>query len=454
MTSGRRIATRILRIYWVVLLLIGEIGLYRWHISRCKWPIHEKLAKASPDFVHVAIVADPQIVDHYSYGQSGLLLRTVEFFTDIYIRKSYRFLQTIRNPSAVIFLGDLMDGGREWTDEVWHKEYDRYKNLFVNRSPQRMRTYDMAGNHDIGIGNTVVPHALERFHKYIGPTNQVLNIADHEIILLDTLTLENDNPQVSNSSRQLVQQLSEDRSGDKPRLLFTHVPMSRPDGTYCGFERQSKRNFLPNRRGYQFRDQLFANTTLRLLDAIQPNAVFSGDDHDSCTVEHQIPSSQNMTTEYTIGAFGWASGVPIASYALLTLYPRTSKVNAQFQVRRCFLPHQLGIYEVYIANFAMSLLVVAVLCYQGSHSYHPAALYSQINCGSSDAPECERHLVDFSSPSSESLSSPSLPLPVITPGKWSFSKRGFFAQFLSIMKDIICVVVPTYMLCLSYFYVC
>ncbi|KAJ1805193.1 hypothetical protein LPJ75_005383, partial [Coemansia sp. RSA 2598] len=138
--------------------------------------------------VHMAVIADPQIVDHYSYDQTGLLLRITEFFTDIYLRKSYRFLQTLRRPQKIIFLGDLMDGGREWADNQWMQELRRYQSIFVNRRPQEMQIYNMAGNHDIGIGNTVVEHALDRFHRYVGPTNIVLDIADHQIILLDTLT--------------------------------------------------------------------------------------------------------------------------------------------------------------------------------------------------------------------------------------------------------------------------
>ncbi|KAJ1934605.1 hypothetical protein FBU59_005646, partial [Linderina macrospora] len=156
--------TRFLRWYWAVTLVIGEIFLYYWHVRSCGWPTTTRKDGVKP--VRVAIVADPQIVDHYSYNQTGLLLRIVEFFTDIYIKKSYIFLQTLQQPDTVIFLGDLMDGGREWNDKDWHEEYTRYKALLRNRDPAHMKEYDMAGNHDIGIGNTVVDSALERFHTY------------------------------------------------------------------------------------------------------------------------------------------------------------------------------------------------------------------------------------------------------------------------------------------------
>ncbi|KAJ2134505.1 hypothetical protein GGH17_002782, partial [Coemansia sp. RSA 788] len=183
----------------------------------------------------------------------------------------------------------------------------------------------MAGNHDIGIGNTIVQNALQRFHEYVGPTNQILDIGGHQIILLDTLTLESDNKDVRKSTQQTIDWLQTERTEmqPKPRILFTHVPMWRPPNTNCGPLRQTPYAML-SRSGYQFRDQLFQNTTELLLNAIQPHAVFSGDDHDTCTISHVIPSTNKLVTEYTIGAFGWASGVPIASYALLTLYPHSS----------------------------------------------------------------------------------------------------------------------------------
>ncbi|KAJ2868953.1 hypothetical protein GGI22_000549 [Coemansia erecta] len=318
-TKKPKLVVRFLRWSWFLFVIVNEVGLYLWQIGLCQWPTNGAVTSAS----HVAIVTDPQIVDHYSFDQTGLLLRATQFLTDTYVRKSYLLLQSIRQPPTVIFLGDLMDGGREWDDTAWLAEYSRYQSIFRNRDPENRRVYDMAGNHDIGIGNTIVSQALSRFHRYVGPTNQVINVGGHSIVLLDTLTLESDDPSVSDGSRKLVQWLEDERAGvansTLPRLLFTHVPMWRPENTFCGPLRQSKLKYLQDRRGYQFRDQLFQNTTEYLLKAIQPAAVFSGDDHDTCTIQHQIAGPQTIP-EYTIGAFGWTSGVPIASYGLLSLH--------------------------------------------------------------------------------------------------------------------------------------
>ncbi|KAJ2236902.1 hypothetical protein IWW45_001401 [Coemansia sp. RSA 485] len=391
-----------------------------------RMPRHEAATPA-----HVAIVADPQIVDHYSYDQTGIVLRLTEFFTDIYIRKSYRFLQTLKQPQKIIFLGDLMDGGREWADKQWVQEFHRYQSIFTNRNPEKTQIYHMAGNHDIGIGNTVVDHALDRFHKYVGPTNQILDIADHQVILLDTLTLENDDPNKSRASRQLIDHIASSMADKQPRVLFTHVPLWRPPQTYCGKERQSKHKYLLNRRGYQFRDQLFQNTTQHILQTVQPTVVFSGDDHDSCTVEHEVPgyANNNKATEYTVGAFGWASGVPIASYALLTLYPRTEMMEPTFMVQRCFLPYQLGIYKVYLASLAASMMAIAVFCYRGSHTWQPVL------------GECREDQVACLENGQNTAA-----------GLWSFSRRAFVRYFARIFFDVLVAGVPTYVLCLLFFY--
>ncbi|KAJ2848665.1 hypothetical protein IWW36_003160 [Coemansia brasiliensis] len=346
----RRKLVLLLRVFWVVILLYGEIGVFYKHIRQCKWPTKGHLDEEA---VRVAIIADPQIVDHYSYDQTGLLLKVVEFFTDIYMRKSYIILQQQQQkPETVVFLGDLMDGGREWDDKAWLSEYQRFLLLFRNRNPSNTRVYYMAGNHDIGIGNTVVESALIRFHEYVGPTNQVLHIGGHEIVLLDTLTLESDSASVNSSSRSLVEllRMNNEQEHSKPRILFSHVPLWRPPDTPCGPLRQHPKPLL-NRRGYQFRDQLFQNTTEYILEAIQPVAIFSGDDHDTCTVTHTIDSSGRAVPEYTIGAFGWASGVPIASYGLLTLYPASDANEPEFALQNCFLPYQLGIYKAYAWAF-------------------------------------------------------------------------------------------------------
>lgn len=58
------------------------------------------------------LIADPQVIDHRSYPGRRLWLKTVtQFIVDSNLRKSWRAAKRL-SPNIVIFLGDMMDGGR------------------------------------------------------------------------------------------------------------------------------------------------------------------------------------------------------------------------------------------------------------------------------------------------------------------------------------------------------
>ncbi|KAG0071435.1 hypothetical protein BGZ89_010657 [Linnemannia elongata] len=74
----------------------------------------------------MAIIADPQLTDWMSYHQSGLLLALVEAYTDIYMKRRFRRLHASLHPDAVLFLGDLNDGGRNSDDQTFVKNTKRF----------------------------------------------------------------------------------------------------------------------------------------------------------------------------------------------------------------------------------------------------------------------------------------------------------------------------------------
>lgn len=41
-----------------------------------------------------------------------------KIFTDRYMRRNWRYLMDMM-PGTAVFVGDLMDGGREWDDDVY-----------------------------------------------------------------------------------------------------------------------------------------------------------------------------------------------------------------------------------------------------------------------------------------------------------------------------------------------
>ncbi|MQL71489.1 hypothetical protein Taro_003777 [Colocasia esculenta] len=75
------------------------------------------------------------------------------------------------------------------------------------------------------------------------------------------------------------------------RVLLTHIPLYRPDGTACGPYRSSP---IINQRvsrsgsdkGIRYQNYLTEETSKQLLELIKPMLVLSGHDHDQCTVTH------------------------------------------------------------------------------------------------------------------------------------------------------------------------
>lgn len=59
------------------------------------------------------VVADPQILNQRSYpDRSALLVALSQFIVDLNLRKSWKAARRMK-PDMVIFLGDMMDGGRD-----------------------------------------------------------------------------------------------------------------------------------------------------------------------------------------------------------------------------------------------------------------------------------------------------------------------------------------------------
>ncbi|XP_043697448.1 metallophosphoesterase 1 homolog [Telopea speciosissima] len=71
------------------------------------------------DFVKVAVLADPQLMDKTSLGLApkSLALEIVQFYTDLYMRRSYLASILPFKPDVILFLGDYFDGGPVLSDE-------------------------------------------------------------------------------------------------------------------------------------------------------------------------------------------------------------------------------------------------------------------------------------------------------------------------------------------------
>ena len=161
-------------------------------------------------------MADPQLVDPHTYpGRPWPLSTLTVFFTDLYLRRSFSLITEELSPDTVFFLGDLFDGGREWStlmynnedltwqkygQDFWLKEYERFRKIFFDiwlkgdkqtEPDQRHRKIvaGLPGNHDLGIGAGVKLPIRQRFNAYFGDGNRVDIIGNHSFISIDSVSL-------------------------------------------------------------------------------------------------------------------------------------------------------------------------------------------------------------------------------------------------------------------------
>jgi len=241
----------------------------------------------------MAIIADPQLTDWWSYHQSGILLALVEMYTDIYMKRSFRRLHASLRPDAVLFLGDLNDGGRNTDEQTFVKNTARFfewvfatKSSAWNQDPivsdalpgetaefaspeqqqnnnsnsyenninsnsqvkkrqeltpeekasnvdisghyvqrvevpleatERRRIRDsgrslrlyVAGNHDVGFGDTLIRSSMVRYKRVFGSVNYEVTVGNHSLVVLDTLALSSGVPSIRDESQHFLDHIKQ-----------------------------------------------------------------------------------------------------------------------------------------------------------------------------------------------------------------------------------------------------
>lgn len=114
--------TVLLCLIWAATLLYGEMFAYwRPSLSSCSWPQLNRTSSstADPDYVKVAVITDPQLMDRTSLPlpPKSLALELAQFFTDLYMRRAFHQSVLPLRPDVIFFLGDYFDGGPYLSDE-------------------------------------------------------------------------------------------------------------------------------------------------------------------------------------------------------------------------------------------------------------------------------------------------------------------------------------------------
>uniref|UniRef100_I1KHK8 Calcineurin-like phosphoesterase domain-containing protein n=1 Tax=Glycine max TaxID=3847 RepID=I1KHK8_SOYBN len=363
--------TLLLCLFWALTLLYGEMFAY-WvpPIFTCSWPHLLRTSSSSmvetdsgnyqADYVKVAVIADPQLMDKTSLRlpAKSLALELVEFYTDLNMRRSFVASVLPFKPDVILLLGDYFDGGPYLSDEEWQESFNRFRHIFGLNAQGKytdMPVYYIPGNHDIGYESlhSLKPEVIRRYEETFGIRNYRFTVGKVDFIAVDAQTLDG-HPQnlLTSQTWDFVKNISAD-DVVHPRVLLTHIPLYRRDDTYCGPDRSSpiinqriRHSLNGNTNDISYQNYVSEKSSKYLLDTIKPKLILSGHDHDQCTVSHQ--SKSGPVNEHTLGTISWQQGNLYPSFMLLSVdnstHPNASIPKEALLTHLCYLPMQTHIY--------------------------------------------------------------------------------------------------------------
>lgn len=328
---------RPLIIAWVIALLTGEWLIYGFYIGfKCR--------TQRSAWQRILIVADPQLADAYSYRQSGWVLSVTQFYCDIFMQRSMSTIRRKLSPNIVLYLGDLFDGGREWAaaaQSEYMREFDRFQRVF---RPGIERSLFAAGNHDIGF-DVISESVFEMHRRNFGNTSYHLQLAGFELVVLDTISLSNNQSPGHWEARRILNEATNIRK-ERPIILVSHVPLYRDSP--C----QSQNRVIKQGYGYQYQNLLSPQISQLLLQSLSPSLILSGDDHQSCALMHSLEGGK-YSPEHTIATFSWMQGNRHPGFAILDIVS-----DNMFELVECNLPPQIYIIYTYLFLFICTILLL------------------------------------------------------------------------------------------------
>ncbi|KAL0956454.1 hypothetical protein HGRIS_002601 [Hohenbuehelia grisea] len=271
----------------------------------------------------------------------------------------------------IIFLGDMLATGKYAKDA---SEYARYKEIFDSffRINPPVPMYYLPGNNDVGMGlsPSVSKHVRDFYQEHFGDSNQKLDIRGHSFVFLDAPSIVDEDYQ--RNARYVgydswtplpdgpIDFVKNVRTDERPIILFSHVPLARPDTASCGPHRE--KGTIRRNVGHGYQSTLGKATTHFLLQSLNPSAVFSGDNRDYCEYTHRSASSG--VREITIKSFSPTRHIRHPGFELLSLVTPTQPRHAHYADRSCLLPSQHELYTgtyPFLAVLTLTAVVVSNL---------------------------------------------------------------------------------------------
>ncbi|TFK94581.1 hypothetical protein K466DRAFT_657614 [Polyporus arcularius HHB13444] len=352
-----------LRLFWCAAVLWYEVASYVWSLRWCSWP-DSGLSPARERPAHLLLVADPQVRDLSTSKATGIAAAR-QYLLDLTLKRHWYFASR-RSPDVVVFLGDILASWRSIkTDEEYERSYNKFLDVF--RLDRRIPSYFVPGNNDVGVNidSTSARRARQRFTSHFGPLNQHVSVRNHTLVMLDAAGLVEEDYQRSakyvdydhwtplpRGAVEFVHSLKEEADQAHPAILFTHIPLHRPDTASCGPLRE--RGTIRRGVGPSYQNTLGKKTTTFVLKSVTPEIVFSADDKDYCDYVHVPPrssvltdaTSPNATTvakprnvrEITVKTFSPTSEIRHPGFQLLSVTYPSSEGSPSLATTPCFFP--------------------------------------------------------------------------------------------------------------------
>ncbi|KAJ7091243.1 hypothetical protein C8R44DRAFT_835866 [Mycena epipterygia] len=374
--SSRTFVINGIRLGWIVVLVWGELGIYFWSLSSCKWPESAEWRRGKP--THVLLISDPQ-VRHPSvlWGESSWVRSLGQFLYESNLKRSWHVTRRL-NPHAVFFLGDMLSSGKyvrseaEWGLSVVYKAYWR-KFEAIFQPDASFPQYYLPGNNDVGMGLAhSSPKNVRRYYSSIvGPFNRQVVIRDHVFICLDAPSLVDEDYQRSASGigyerwdpiqEGPVEFVKSASVAGRPTILLSHIPLARPDTASCGPLRE--KGTIRRGVGHGYQNTLGKQTTSFLLKTLRPSVIFSGDNRDYCEYNHpvEVPDREAEESslpirEVTVKSFSMSNHIRRPGFQLLSIVDPTP-AGKSFLDAPCVLPDPSGVYTSLYTPLAFLTLV-------------------------------------------------------------------------------------------------
>ncbi|KAJ7268838.1 hypothetical protein B0H12DRAFT_1096918 [Mycena haematopus] len=366
---SRTVVINSLRLGSIVVVLWGELGIYFWSLSSCKWPEAPEWRQRKP--THVLLLSDPQVRHPSVMRGEGWIKTLGQFLYEANLKRSWHVTRRL-NPHAVFFLGDMLSSGKYVRSEAEYKVYWR-KFQAIFKHDASVPHYFLPGNNDVGMG---LAHSSPRnvrllYSDIVGPFNQQVVIRDHVFICLDAPSLVDEDYQRSASGRSYehwdairggsVEFVKSASTGGRRTVLLSHIPLARPDTATCGSLRE--KGSIRRGVGHGYQNTLGKDTTTFLLKTLRPSIIFSGDNRDYCEYNHpvEVPDREAEESvapirEVTVKSFSLSNHIRRPGFQLVSLVDPTP-VEKSIMDAPCLLPDPYSVYTSLYAPLALLTLI-------------------------------------------------------------------------------------------------